>query len=299
MDPLTHALTGAVLRNLGFRRKAALWVLLFSAVAPDLDYLGRLWGMGAFLSIHRGATHGVFALFLVPLALGLAFGRRKDFWYFFFISLVGYGSHIALDLTNQYGVRLLWPLDRQWRSADLLFIVDPYIMAGLALSVVLAVILKRRAWLVSALTIALLLSYIGLRYHYHEKTEELLRANLDDYVIQRVSPMPADPFRWGFVARNGNGIKVGLADLFMDRIYVNMTLPVQPPDPAIEGSISLDIVRSFLSFSRLPYATVERTPGRVTVRWRELSYAYLPGERFAATVVTDGQGRVLSKGFRF
>ena len=71
MDPITHSLAGATISRLGFKRKASLWVLLIASVAPDLDYISRIWGPDMFLRYHRGITHGLLALLVIPLIIAL------------------------------------------------------------------------------------------------------------------------------------------------------------------------------------------------------------------------------------
>lgn len=127
MDPITHTLAGATIFNLGFKRRFALWVILISSIAPDFDYITRLWGIDVFLRYHRGITHGILALFIIPLLIGLIFGHKKGFFYYTFLSFTAYALHLFLDLTNQYGTRILSPLDWEQYSLDLVFIIDPYV----------------------------------------------------------------------------------------------------------------------------------------------------------------------------
>jgi inner membrane protein len=67
MDPITHGLAGTTIANLGFKRRFAFWVLIISSIAPDIDYITRIWGEDVFLRYHRGISHGILALFIVPL----------------------------------------------------------------------------------------------------------------------------------------------------------------------------------------------------------------------------------------
>ena len=53
----------------------------------------------------------------------------------YLVSLIGVASHLALDLTNVYGVRLLLPFSDRWLRLDLNSILDPWIMAALLLAV--------------------------------------------------------------------------------------------------------------------------------------------------------------------
>ncbi len=77
MDPITHSLAGLTISHLGFRRKAAIWVLLLSSIAPDFDYITRLWGVDVFLRYHRGITHGILALVVVPVSSVLYLALEK------------------------------------------------------------------------------------------------------------------------------------------------------------------------------------------------------------------------------
>jgi inner membrane protein len=297
MDPVTHGLAGVVIRNLGFKKKAALGVLILASVAPDFDYITRFWGADVFLRYHRGITHGVLALVVVPLIIGVFFGLKRGFFYYSFISFLGYGAHILLDLTNQYGIRLFSPLDWLQYSLDLTFIVDPYVSIGLLLSIVFSRLNKNKAKTIAFATLILVFSYMGVRYFFHEKTEDFLRNELDEYIC-KVCPLPNDFLRWWFVAKSGDSVKVGFADLFTKKVYIHETY-VQKINPFIERSKQDRVVKSFLEFARYPYAEVQKQDGKEVVVWKELSYSFLPGEHFTARVVMDKRGNVLSSDFKF
>lgn len=296
MDPLTHGLAGAVIRQLGFKRKGALGVLVLSSLAPDLDYVTMLWGPEAFLKYHRGISHGVLALLAFSLLVGLVL-RRKGFVYYSFIAFLGYSFHMLLDLTDQYGTSILAPLDWQRQSLGLTFVVDPYISAFFVLAVLLALLdgRKARAWALAALL--LLVSYLGVRDYFHDRTEDFLRAKMDRYICT-LSPLPTDVMRWWFVAESGDRVKVGFADLLLGRVYVQDTY-VRQDGPAVRRSREEKIVRAFLESARFPYAEVQRQGEKVVVTWKELAYAFGRGRHFEARVVMDKQGGVLSAGFVF
>ncbi|MDP2167428.1 MAG: metal-dependent hydrolase [Thermodesulfovibrionales bacterium] len=298
MDPVTHALAGITIKNLGFKRRAALWVALFASVAPDLDYITRFWGVDVFLRYHRGITHGILALLAVSLVIGLIFGLRKGFLYYFSLSALAYGFHILLDLINQYGVRLMSPLNWQAYSLDLAFIIDPYVSIGLLAGVVFAAFNKKRAVAAAYFTLMFFGLYAGGRYYLHEKAEDFLRHRLDESTCT-VCPLPNDFLRWWFVARSKDGVRVGFADMFTGRICFQETYPPPASDPLIEMSKQDRVVKNFLYFAKYPYPEVKRQNGAVTVKWKELSYSFMADEHFTATVVMDEKGRVLKSYFKF
>jgi len=298
MDPITHGLAAATIYNLGFKRKAAFWVLLIASVAPDFDYVTRFWGADVFLRYHRGITHGVFALLIAPLVIGVMFGYRKGFLYYTFLAFIAYAAHLFMDLLNQYGTRILSPFDWNQYSLDLMFIFDPYITFGLLLSVIICRINRQKTVAVALITVLLLGAYTGGRYYLRDRTKEFIKSKMDAN-IYRVFPLPNDFLRWWFIAKSGNEIKVGFADLFSGRICEQETYKLSERDPFIAISKETGVVRNFLYFARYPYAEVKRGPDRITVIWRELAYSFLPGDHFVAVVIYGSDGKVMDSYFKY
>ncbi len=297
MDPVTHALTGAAINQLGFKRKASLAVLLISSLAPDLDYISRFWGADVFLRYHRGITHGIAALFIVPLVIALIFGYKKGFFYYFFISLLGYAAHLLMDLTTQYGTRIMSPLDWEQYSLDLTFIIDPYIIAGLAICLILGWRNRRRAPVIAAAKLVLMVLYFGARHYLHDEAKEFLKTKVDANTY-KMCPLPNDFLRWWFVARSGDEYTLGFADLFTRRVCIAERFrPVH--DPFIERSREVRAVRNFLYFARYPFADIRKEGDRTVVIWRELSFSFREGDHFVTKVVFDRDGKILASGFNF
>jgi len=136
----------------GLNRKTALatLTLTLAAEAPDLDVLGSFRGSAFGFAHHRGFTHSFVGVPLDALAV-VSFvyliwrirGRKiKDpklppRWglLFLYACLAGL-SHILLDFTNNYGVRPFWPFSEKWFSWDIVFIVEPVMLAFLILGLV-------------------------------------------------------------------------------------------------------------------------------------------------------------------
>jgi len=298
MDPITHGLAGATISQLGFKRKAAFWVLLISSIAPDIDYISRFWGTDIFLRYHRGITHGILALFLIPLVIALLFGLKKSFFYYYFISFLGYGTHILMDLTNQYGTRILSPLDWNAYSLDISFIIDPYISIGLLLCTIFCIFNKKRAVAISTLTVILLISYATGRYHLHNKTRDFLKTRLEANTY-KICPLPNAFLRWWFIAKSDGEIKVGFADLFTQRVCVLDTFTQTENNPLIEHSKETRVVKNFLYFANYPYAEIKKDKNKNIVIWRELAYSFMPGDHFIAKVMFDENDKIVKSEFKF
>lgn len=298
MDPVTHALSGVVIHQFGFKRKAALFVLLFSAIAPDLDYVTRFWGVDIFLRYHRGITHGILALFIFPVIMAFIFRKKGGFFYYYILSFFAYASHLFMDLTNQYGTRILSPFDWNQYSLDLTFIIDPYITIGLLISVIIGRINKKKAVAIAICTVLLFAGYIAGRAYLKGEVKTFLKTKTDANIYM-IYPLPNDFLRWWFITKSDNEVKAGFVDLFTKRICIHDTYNLGNSDPAIVESKKTRLVKNFLYFARYPYADVRRDADKTTVIWKELSYSFLPGEKFVAKVVMDKDGRVIESYFKF
>src|ERR1019366_8267788 len=136
----------------GLNRKTALatLTLTLAAEAPDLDIIGGLRGPAFAFAHHRGFTHSFVGVPLDALVVvgfvyllwrirGRKIGDSKlpPRWglLFLYACLAGL-SHILLDFTNNYGVRPFWPFSEKWYSWDIVFIVEPVMLASLILGLI-------------------------------------------------------------------------------------------------------------------------------------------------------------------
>ena len=151
---------------------------------------------------------------------------------------------------------------------------------------------KHRAAAIAFLTVFLVFAYAGGRYYLHGRTTEFLRERLDMNTY-KICPLPNDFLRWWFIAKSGDEIKVGFADLFTQRICVQETYSNKKRTPLIEKSKETRAVKNFLYFARYPYPDVIKENDRTTVIWRELAYSFRLGDHFVAKVIFDKDGRVM------
>jgi len=130
MDPLTHALSGAVLGMLNRDRNAGpsataesarsdrgiSLAVLAGSVFPDIDVVTLAGGPFMFFNYHRGPTHSIAGIVVLSALLALVFsrffpaiGRKRLFLW----ALLGMAAHDALDLLTSYSTFLLLPFSRE------------------------------------------------------------------------------------------------------------------------------------------------------------------------------------------
>src|SRR5579864_1991708 len=227
----------------GLNRKTALATLTLTLAAevPDLDVIGRYWGPAVGFEHHRGFTHSFLG---VPLdaAVVIAFvylvwrlrGRKtKDpnvppRWgvLFFYACLAGLG-HILLDFTNNYGVRPFWPFSEKWYSWDIVFIVEPVMLAllilGLAVPALFGLIDKEigakrlapRGRVAATLALIGIVFMWAVRDYEHRRAVNALASRTYNGVDPlRVSAYPTwiNPFEWNGVVETRDFFVLTLVD---------------------------------------------------------------------------------------
>jgi inner membrane protein len=147
MDNLTHSLAGAILGQMGLKKKTGLAMptLIIAANLPDIDAFATFFGGVQHLALRRGITHGPIAMLVLPILLWAAM-LAWERWrpnpkrlpvhkgWLLALAYIGTISHPALDWLNNYGIRLLEPFSSRWFYGDTIFIIDIWIWAALALS---------------------------------------------------------------------------------------------------------------------------------------------------------------------
>ena len=218
MDNLTHTLTGLMMARAGLGKtspRGGALMLMLAANIPDADVLwSGLPGGLRYFEYHRGYTHSLALAPVMALAvLGLArwWGKASIHWRSYLACLAGVLSHLALDLTNVYGVRLLLPFSSRWLRLDINNIVDPWILLILVLAIaapalaglVSSEIAGRKssspkyAWAVFAL--CAIVAYDGFRLAAHQRAIAVMAARLYGGVqTPRFTALPdtIDPLRW-------------------------------------------------------------------------------------------------------
>jgi len=282
MDPVTHSLTGFVLGKTISKNKTILITALIFSLLPDIDYILIIHSKELFLTYHRGISHGVLALFLLPLIPAIIFRKKIGFLKTYSIAFIAYGVHLFFDLTNQYGTKILSPFDSTSYALYITFIIDPYVLIPLILAVFLSLKLKKQARFFYVLSIVFIVIYIGVKAYCKTEARDFLKQKIEAQQY-RVYPLPNDFLRWWFVAKFSDEYITGFVDLFSKKVYVDERYKLKN-DSTILKSKESESVKALLTIAKHPVANVKHEGDTIIVIWRELSYGFLPDERFTAKV---------------
>ncbi len=205
-------------------------LMMVAANAPDVDVLWSWFGgTGQYLRLHRGWTHSlVFSplIALLPLAIVWLVDRNRHsargvLAWGWFCAWLGVLSHLAMDWTNIYGIRLLLPFSNEFFRLDSVNVVDFAIWALLLLGVALPALARLvsseigakpgsgKGWAVVVL--CLLACYEGERWLLHDRAVRTLDAHIyDGSTPVRVGAFAVDanPFAWKGVVETAAGFNV-------------------------------------------------------------------------------------------
>ncbi len=282
MDNLTHSMVGAVLGQMGLKRKSGLAMptLIIAANIPDIDATCTIWGTLS-LEMRRGLSHGPIAMLLLPLLLTgvmLAFDRWRrrrasdaytpvSLGWLLVLAYVGTLSHPAMDWLNSYGIRLLEPFSSRWFYGDTLFIIDIWLWALLIGGFLLSRRQERRGrpdW-----NRAAIITFVGACAYIfgnslitgHAEREAAKAIKIDmraEPAMVVANPLPVAFWRrtilWRDEYRHGQGhYRLGQG-VSLDKRFA----PNGMDDPRIaQLRLKNANARAFLFWSRMPVATAE------------------------------------------
>jgi len=335
LEPLTHFLTGACMGRAGLNRKTGLatLTLTLAAEAGDLDILARVRGPAFAFAHHRGFTHSLLG---TPLCAAVVVGfvyliwrlrgrRTKDpklppRWglLFLYACLAGL-SHILLDFTNNYGVRPFWPLSEKWYSWDIVFIVEPVMLALLTLGFVVPVLFalvdteigirprRPRGRLAATLALIGVVLMWGVRDYEHRRAVHALEARTYEGIDPvRVSAYPTwiNPFHWYGVVETPAFFALAPVDSLSPEVDPDgqMELRYKPEEtPMTLAAKSSYLGRVYLDWAQYPVTETETPPAPEAgsiVHFQDLRYVQGPSSFRAKGRRVLGAGVRLDKDLR-
>jgi inner membrane protein len=297
----------------GFNRKTGLATLtmVLAAEAADADVVWAIKGPIEAFQHHRGITHAfVGAPFVAAATLASVFLLHR-FWlsrrssvtqslpvrwgYLYWLALIAALSHLLLDYTTAYGTRLFEPFDWRWYSWDIMYIIEPVMLAALILGLVMPSLFSLINQEIGARSkgprgrggaiFALICVVIIWGYRDYEHRHALSAMNAITYngaEPQRTAAYPymVNPYRWHGVVETAN---------FYQTVPVNSSGPqvgvgsgarifYQPEETAVtRAAKESHFGRVYLDWAAFPYVetqNLEGDPNGYLVQFHDLRYAY-------------------------
>src|SRR6266481_4772297 len=323
MDAFTQGLASYSITRAVFPRasRTTMMAAILAGSAADLDQLSEYASPSAFLDWHRTATHSVPGTVLIVAAFVIAasiIGKRKpnvDPMRTVLLALLAACSlHLAMDLTQNESVQLLWPFRAHRYSAEWVAHFDLWILlillAGVLLPQLLALVTdeigakskRPRGRIGAIIALVAVSTYVGGRAILHGNSIAMMEARTYRGELPRRVAAFAEsdsPFHWRGIVETERAFHT--FDLSL------ASGPSFNPDAAVvyykpESSAPLDAaratesVRRFLEAAKFPKATVEKTTAGYRVQLRDLAQQQeaRSGPRVIAIVEINPSAKVLS-----
>jgi inner membrane protein len=315
MDNLTHSLTGLMLSRAGLNRfyPRATLLLIVSANIPDIDFVAILRGPLYYFEQHRGITHSVAAapvMAFLSVLVACAVGRTMRGWVAAWgLAMIGVASHLLLDWTNTYGIRLLFPFSAEWFHLDLINLFDLLVWAVLLLAWVAPMIGKLVSGEIGAqpgngrglaiFALSFFLVYDFGRFLSHQRAVEILNSRVyRDGPPLRAAAFPAgsvNPLEWlGWIERPEFVMHFTVNVLKEFDPTAGTIIFKPPPSAAMEAARQAKPVAVFLKFAQYPLWSIRPLDNPEGSRDVTLEDWRFP---FAAQAVLDSSNRVISSSF--
>jgi inner membrane protein len=326
MDPLTHTLTGLFLSRAGLNRwtPRASAILMLAANAPDIDIVTAAGGSLNYLHYHRHLTHSLAAMpvmAVLPVLLVRGVSRKPVHWLgAFFAALIAVGSHLLLDWTNSYGIRLLLPFSGQWLRLDWTNVLDVWIWAVLLLGLAGPFLARLvgseigsgtlrqrypgRGFAVFALGF-LLLYNCGRGTLHGRAVAELQTRIYGESAPLRVAAMPnaANPLDWRGLVETPETYAVVALNLAEQFDPTRAQIFHKPdPSPAMDAASRSATFQQFLGFSQFPLWRVtpaDEPENSTLVEAMDMRFGSPLAPGFMAGALVDSRLRVLRTWFQF
>jgi membrane-bound metal-dependent hydrolase YbcI (DUF457 family) len=323
MDAFTHGLASYSVTRAAFPRaaRATIVAAILAGSAANLDQLSANISPAAFLAWHRTITHSILGTLVIAIVFSMAAAfatRRKSnsdkLRTILLVVLAACALHVAMDLTQNEGVQLLWPFRAQRYSANWVAHFDLWILlillAGTLLPQLLALVTEEigakskapRGRFGAIIALLAVFLYIGARFILHGNAVAMMEARTYRGELPRRVAAFAEsdsPFHWHGIVETERA----LHDLDLNLASGSSFNPdaavasYKPESSApLDSARSTESVRRFLQAAKFPKASVEKTNTGYRVQIRDLAEARdaRSGARVIAIVETDPNAKVLS-----
>ena len=295
--------------------------MVIAANIPDIDVVSWFAGRPEWLHWHRNITHSIVAMpvmAILSVMLVRFAGRKQVRWLpAFVMAFIAVISHLALDMTNIYAVRLFLPFSGQWLSWDLTPVVDLTIWAILLLGVAMPLLgrlvgseigEKRKAYPgagAAIFSLLLLTAYDGARAWFHSQALQALSAQqATDQRPLRIAAFPTlNPVQWIGVEELPDSWAEIPVDLRENRLHLSelQTIHKAEPVPAMDAARRERDFQILGEFIRYPLWSVQPAPDDIAsteVTLLDLRFGQPLAPGFAsATAIIDPRNQVKSTSF--
>lgn len=323
MDAFTHGLASYSITRAAFpsASRATMVAAILGGSAANFDQLTASVSPSAYLDWYRTVTHSIVGSLGIAIVFSVAAGlatRQKPnadgLRTILLAVLAACTLHVAMDLTQNESVQLLWPFRAQRYSAGWVAHFDLWVLlillAGVLLPQLLALVTEEigakskapRGRIGAIFALAAVFLYIGARFILHGDAVAMMDArNYRGELPRRVGAFAESesPLHWHGIVETerafyDSDLNLAPGSSFNpDAAIVSYKPEMSPPLATAQNT---EAARRFLQVAKFPKGTVEKTETGYRVQLRDIAERRdaRSGPQIIAIVETDRNGKVLS-----
>ncbi len=293
MDSFSHALVGIAIAGLSGHPLSiydpTYLAAILGAQAPDFDIIAQIKGKFSYLRQHRAFSHSIPGLvlwsFLISTVLSIIMPQAN------FLSLLGWAfsgslSHIIMDYFNTHGAAILWPIQKERKSLQLLNVFDP-ILFVLLLSVYA---FDFTMFTLSCFTFIILVAYLLFRMVLRKKAKKQLYRLYSQRDILQITVMPSLKriLFWDFVLETKNAYLVGQLGTISPALKLHADLAKQKNLSPLTLQAKKTLIGNFFAtFTPYIYFAEQKDTHSISVTIYDLRYVLNKQFLHRATIIFD------------
>ncbi|MFA6317147.1 MAG: metal-dependent hydrolase [Elusimicrobiota bacterium] len=283
MDPITHTLSGICVATAFLSKRGddePLWIMALASNLPDVDALVYAVGGMDAIALRRTFGHSLLTAPLWSAALAAAFKWKwpaRSYVTLFTWTMLAVLIHLLLDLTNSFGVALLWPLSDARPELANVFIMDLILIGFLAAPLLDRSFWRWRAQARTWARASLLATgcYLLLCWAGRQASAGILGRETASSVpeFSYVFPEPFGPLRWRGVTRSGGTYRTYLIRPVQGAVSLKDEIVTEPGHPACRLAAGTAAGEGLGRFFKAPvWTAVEDPAGFTWARVRDLRF---------------------------
>lgn len=292
MDTTSHVFMGLGLTVIGSHIGSSLdiettiyavgAVSILSNVVPDFDTVIKLKSNSSYINNHRGPSHSLISLVLLSTLIGLlgTLFFTGPFIFYFILSFIGIFMHLTADLSNSYGVKLLWPFSQKWIALGITYTFDSIFLLSHVLLIFLFFFNHINLFLSFIILYSVLLIYLVFQFILNRIIRMFLKRKYGNFKRCLVQSRTI-PFRWKYVYETQNHRffigRVNLKGIYQLRYEKRHNLS-EEVETVLRNNAA---IKSFLEFTPIYNYKIHKDENTniKTVTFYDLRYLYLRKKR--------------------
>lgn len=301
MDLISHGLMGAMVAGLGLQQKfgaAGVVTTVIANAAPDLDVVACVRGPKCFYKYHREITHSLLGATILGILISTGiyfFTPMHNLVAILAMVFAGLATHLLMDSLTPWGLPLFYPFINKKYGFDLIWFIDPVIIASMVGGVSIGYQLPEYSFVAYLTALAVIAAYLFLRVTQKRRARRVAEEEMTPRYREAevfVLPSAVSPFYWDVIYKARGYYLYVSVDSRRKEVLCVREFSSASYHRCVRDSQAASMVDVFMRRSRFPFYSVTKENGCYTVEWCDAHLLNLGGVHGVAVSINEN-GEIL------